>query len=79
LEGRDTKISGIAWGKERLWVSSLKGQVYEGDVNRAKQEGSREAGIVRKFAGQYDRLSYEGGYLWGLDAKANRICKINLD
>jgi len=79
LEGRDTKISGIAWGKERLWVSSLKGQVYEVDVNRAKQEGSLEAGIVRKFAGQYDRLSYEGGYLWGLDAKANRICKINLD
>ena len=38
-----------------------------------------DAGIIKRFPGQYDRLSYADGFLWGLDAKARRICKIRVE
>jgi hypothetical protein len=79
LRSEDNRITGVAWGNQRLWVSSLKGHVYEINLDRAKEKSSLEAGIVRRFPGEYTKLSFAHGYLWGLDTTAGRICKINVE
>jgi len=76
LESGDIRIRGVAWGNGRLWVSSLSGQVYEIDPERARGTGRMETGVLRTFRGTYRQLSFAEGYLWGLDTEAGRICKI---
>ncbi len=78
LESGDTRIRGVAWGNERLWVSSLSGQVYEIDPARARKTGRMETGILRRFPGTYQHLSFAAGDLWGLDTEAGRICRITV-
>jgi outer membrane protein assembly factor BamB len=79
----DNRIAGIAVESAeeggRLWVSSLTGEVYEIDPARAGKTDKLEDGIVRKFPGWYDHLSYHRGTLWGVDNGAKRICIININ
>jgi serine/threonine protein kinase len=76
----DSYISGIAWGNRRLWVSSLSnpGQVHEVNAEEPSRKGPLESRIVRSFPGHYEKLSFDQGYLWGLDLQARRICKIDV-
>ncbi|MBL7107243.1 MAG: hypothetical protein ISS77_06525 [Phycisphaerae bacterium] len=55
---KDKEIHGLAYGNDRLWISSLKGFVYEVDPKIAKAAGNLEAGIIRKFSGKYWKLFY---------------------
>ncbi len=75
----DDQISGIACGNGSLWVSSLKGLVYEVDPNRLAKERTMEAAAVRTFKGYYNQLSFCDGNLWGLDIEMQRICKITIE
>ena len=79
LTSEDNRITGVAWGNQRLWVSSLNGKVYEVDLDQAIKKGSLEAGCIRNFSGEYTKLSFAHGHLWGLDTTAERICKINVE
>lgn len=74
----DKKISGLAWGLNRFWVSSLAGHVYEIDMEQAIERKSLEAGAVNRFSGQYERLGFSDSCLWGLDRDAQRLCKIKV-
>jgi hypothetical protein len=78
VPSRDTQVSGLAWGLDRFWVSSLEGHVYEIDIARAVEKASLEAGRVNRFSGEYCRLGFCDGYLWGLDRDAQRLCKIKV-
>lgn len=78
LASGDREIAGLAWGRGRLWVSSLRGDVCEVAPAPALDTGKLESGIVGRFRGTYSRLSFEDGSLWGLDKEANRLCKIDL-
>jgi serine/threonine protein kinase len=83
FDSGDIRISGIAAaeikGATRLWISSLSGVVYEVDPAEAAKLGRLEAGIVRKFPGYYDHLSWSDGELWGVDNEAKRLCRIRLE
>jgi Carboxypeptidase regulatory-like domain len=74
----DKKISGLAWGLGRLWVSSLAGHVYEIDIDQAIEKKSLEAGAVNRFAGEYRCLGFGDDHLWGLDPEAKRLCQIKV-
>jgi outer membrane protein assembly factor BamB len=74
----DKKISGLAWGLGRFWVSSLAGHVYEIDIDQAIEKKSLEAGEANRFSGEYRCLGFGDGYLWGLDHEAKRLCKIKV-
>lgn len=78
LTMQDKDACGLAWGDGRFWISSRAGHVAEIDIERAKEMGTVEAGILHKFPGEYSRLSFANGFLWGWDPKAKRLCKINL-
>lgn len=74
----DKKISGLAWGLGRFWVSNLAGHVFEIDIDRAVEKKSLEAGAVNRFAGVYCQLGFGDGHLWGWDREAQRLCKIKV-
>ena len=74
----DKDLRGLEWANGKLWVSSLRGMVYEVDPNKATANDKLEAGILRKFPGMYSRLFFAESYLWGLDVEAKRICKIKI-
>jgi hypothetical protein len=74
----DKRVSGLAWGLGRFWVSSSAGHVYEIDINRAIGKRLLEAGAVNCFSGEYSRLGFGDGHLWGLDRDAQRLCKIKV-
>lgn len=78
VPSRDTKIFGLAKGLGRFWVSSLAGHVYEIDIDQAIDNKSLEAGVVNRFPGEYCRLGFGDGCLWGLDREAQRLCKIKV-
>jgi hypothetical protein len=65
-------------GRDKFWVSSLEGWVYEVNLTQAVEKGSFEAGVVKQFSGQYYSLAFSDGYLWGLDPEAQRLCKIRV-
>ena len=79
LPSQDSKLSGIAWDRRRLWVTSLSGRVFEVDPELAAHEGSLEAGTGREFPGFYTHLAFAGGFLWGFDGEMHRVCQIRLD
>ena len=74
----DRGIRGIACGNGRLWLSSASGNVYEVDPTQAAGAGALDGGLIRTFAGHYDRLAFGNGQLWAVDNQAQRICKIHL-
>jgi hypothetical protein len=78
LPANDNKISGLAWGMGRFWVSSMAGRVYEIDIEQAADRKSLEGGSVNQFPGCYSQIAFDGGYLWGLDSDAKRLCKIKV-
>ncbi len=78
LTSNDTRMKGLAWGGRLLWISSAEGRVYAIDPNVAERRGTVEAGFVRDFRGNYTRLAYGQGWLWGLEPEKHRICKIKI-
>jgi len=76
----DTGINGLAWDSDRqqFWVSSLNGEVYPVRRDVAVTEGRLEPARGRSFSGNYLRLAYGAGYLWGADYDRRQICKINV-
>lgn len=56
----------------------MTGRVYAIDCDAALSASTVEAGIWREFKGNYTRLAFGQGYLWGLDQEKRRICKIKI-
>jgi hypothetical protein len=78
IQSDDKQITGLAWDGRSFWLSSETGWVYEVDRAMAIERGSVGAAKRTPFPGEYHSLAYSPGFLWGLDQKAKRICKIKL-
>lgn len=79
LTTKDKGISGIAWDGDRFWISNpARKLVYEVDRKAALQLGTLEMGIGRSFPGNYSRLAFGQGHLWGFESGKRRVCKIKI-
>lgn len=76
LSSTDEQMQGLAWDGRSFWISNAKGRVYAIDRDMAVNGGTVQAGIGREFRGNYDRLAFGRGCLWGLERQRHRICKI---
>ena len=79
LRSSDKGITGLAWGKDTLWVSSRRGRVYQLDPELALRGKSLDAGRGREFEGRYLHLTFSGGFLWGWDDQRQCLCQIKTD
>ncbi len=77
LLSSDEQMQGLAWdGQSSFWISNAEGRVYAIDRDAAVRGGTVQAGLGREFRGDYARLAWGQGWLWGLDRQRHRICKI---
>ncbi|MGO8928166.1 MAG: serine/threonine-protein kinase [Limisphaerales bacterium] len=78
LPSIDKHIQGLAWDGRFFWISNAKGRVYAIERDVAVSRGTVETGIGPEFRGNYTRLAFGQGYLWGLEPEKHRICKMKI-
>ena len=78
LPSIDKHMTGLAWDERFFWISNAKECVNAIDRGVAASSGTVEAGIGREFRGNFTRLAFGQGHLWGLELEKHRICKIKI-